>query len=229
MSEAAYLAFDGVDLYFPAVLNESSEHTSTPTEHVVEQGANVSDHVRANATKISLQVLLTNHPIDIGGLKDMQITFVELDVPKASKPLIPTPGALIQAGASALNSLLNGEPIYKVAVLKAQAKIDLVKEVITLLEEWRDRAVLGKVVLPWGTFDSVVITRVAPSRSPETGDAAEVGLDFQQIRLVESKLVTAPVPTEVRGAVAKAKGRQSTSFVRDPGPKKSVLKGLTGG
>lgn len=218
--DAAYFQFDGVDLYFPAVLRESSEFTSTVTEHAVERGANIVDHVRSNSPKISLEVHISNSPIEIGGLADMQLTFVELDVKGAAAAAgnsgpgrtIPlAPGALIQAASSAVQSLINGEPIYKALVLKATNKINLPKEVIRLLEGWRTESVLGTVILPWATIESCVITGVNPTRSAEDGDAIRATIELQQINLVESRLVAAPEPAEVRAKPKVAKGKQPTT------------------
>ena len=213
MGDAAYLQFDGVDLYFECNTSEAGEHTSTPTEHAVEQGANVTDHVRSNPRRFSLEVFLSNTPITIGGLADMQFTFVELDVPKFEKPIIPTPGAVLSAGAAALNALVNGKPLHKAAVLKASSKANIVKETIELLEKWRTNAVLGEVIASWGVYKNVVITKVAPSRDASTGDAAKVSLEFTEIRLVEAKMVTAPAPSEPRGQTMVNKGRQPTEDI----------------
>lgn len=213
--DAAYLNFDGVDLYFPAVLSEGGERTATVTEHAVELGANIVDHVRQNSAKVSLEVHLSETPIEIGGLADMQYTFVELDVPKANKPLIPTPGALIQATATAVQGLINGTPVYKALVLKASNKVSIVKDVIQLLEGWQRDAVLGTVILPWATIESCIISAVNPKRSPDDGDAVRVSLEFTQINLVETRLVTAPTPTEVRAKPKVAKGKQPTTPMKE--------------
>lgn len=229
MSDAAYLEFDDTSLYFEAVTSESAEHTATATEHNVEQGANVSDHVRPGLDKITLELFVSNHLIeDLNGAYGGGLESVELDVPEYKQKLAPTPGSLINAATSALGDLLSGKPTYKAQVIKRD-RANVVKDIVTSLDEWRVGGVVGKVILPWKTYESMVITRVAPSRTPESGDAASITCDFQEIRLVESLLVTAPKPTESRGKTMKAKGRQPTSFVRDTGPKKSLLSKLLGG
>jgi hypothetical protein len=230
VSDAAYIEFDDTTFYFEAVTSEGGEHTATATEHNVEKGANVSDHVRPGLDKVSLEIFVSNHLIqDLNGIYGGGIQSVELDVPEAKKQLYPTPGSLISAATSALGDLISGKPAYKAMIIKRD-KANVVKDIVTMLDGWRVGGVVGKVILPWKTYDSVVITKVAPSRKPENGDGATVSLDFQEIRLVESLLVTAPKPTEPRGKTAVAKGRQPTSFVREPAPaKKSLLSKLIGG
>ena len=224
MSDAAYLDFDGTTFYFEAVTSESAEHTAMATEHNVEKGANVSDHVRPGLDKVTLEVFISNNLIlDLNGIYGGGYEGVELEVPSTSPKIYPTPGSLIGAATSAIGDLLSGKPVYK-AIITKRDKANVVKDVVTMLDDWRIEGVVGKVILSWKTYDSVVITKVAPGRPAETGDGATISLDFQEIRLVESLLVTAPKPTEARGKTAVAKGRQPTSFVREPATaKKSLL------
>jgi hypothetical protein len=250
---AAYLSFDGLDLHFDAVTNEAPEMTAKATESPVEEGANVSDHVQDELDTITLEVFVTNQPIkDVNGVYGLDDSFIEflslnatepiiagqkLDVP-TYRPFPVTPGALLQTIGNAITDLLGDD---KVAQLYGQTqpkrieapaqlqrwptKFNAITDVVGLLIDWKKRGVIGKVILPWKTFDSVVIERIAPVRNASIGDAAQVSLSFKEIRLVESKLVTAPVPTEPKGKTQVAKGRQPVSIVREPAAKqKSLLK-----
>lgn len=228
MSDAAYIEFDDAPFYFECVTSESAEHTATATEHGVEKGANVTDHVRPGNDRVTLEIFVSNHVLeDVNGVYGGGIEGVELDVPVFKQKLAPTPGALFNAATSALGDLISGKPSYKAQIIKRD-KANVVKDIVTMLDDWRIEGVVGKVILPWKTYESMVITKVAPSRDGGTGDAASVSVDFQEIRLVESLLVTAPKPTETRGKTMKAKGRQPSSFVRDTGPKSSLLSKLLG-
>lgn len=228
--DSAYLDFDDNSMFFECVTNEGADHTATATEHNVEKGANVSDHVRPGLDKVSIELFVSNHLLeDINGLYGGGIEGVELDVPTFKQSLSPTPGALINAAASAIGDAISGKPSYKVSIIKRD-KANVVKDIVTQLDTWRIGGVVGKVFLPWKTYESVVITKVSPSRTPESGDGASISVEFQEIRLVESLLVTAPKPTEPRGKTAVAKGRQPTSIVREPAPgKDSLLTKLLGG
>lgn len=247
-----YLEFDGLPLHFDAVTNEQTELSAKVTEHPVEEGANVSDHIRDELDKITLEVFVSNAPIkDVNGVYGLDLTAVELlevegkeavlkgkqlDIPKF-RPIPITPGAAIQALSSAVGDLLSDATVAQLygqtepkkiegaaLVHSWGTKFNAVTDVVGLLNDWKKKGVVGKVITPWKTFPSMVIDKVATVRNAPTGDAAVVSITFKEIRLVESKLVTAPVPTEPRGNTQKAKGRQPTSFVREPTePKKSLL------
>lgn len=53
------------NLAFDVVVSEEWDEGATVTEHPVETGANVADHVRVTLPKCELQVRSTNEPIDV--------------------------------------------------------------------------------------------------------------------------------------------------------------------
>lgn len=228
--KSAYLEFDSTILMFDAVTSEQAEHTATVTEHAVEQGANIADHVRDGLDTVTLEVLVSNTPTrDVNGMYGGTIESVELKVPKFDKGVPLTPGGIMSAGIDAIKGLISPEEPWKAQVLTFPSKFNAVKDVLTMLDDWKKQGMVGSVITGWKLYPSVVITKVSPSRNAQTGDAASFSLEFREIRVVESKMITAPIPTEARGAIKKPKGRQPTSFVRDPAPKKSLLKKLLGG
>lgn len=246
-----YLEFAGQPLYFDAVTNEATKHAAKVTEHPVEDGANVSDHIRDELDTVTLEVFVTNQPIkDVNNLYGLDLNYIELievdgkegklagkqlDIPKY-RPIPITPGAAIQAIGNAVRDLLGDATVAQLygqteakkltaaaPVQNWPTKFNAITDTVAQLVDWKMRGVVGKVITPWKTFPSVVFTEIGTVRNAPTGDAAIVSLSFKEIRLVESKLVTAPVPTEPRGNTEKAKGRQPTSFVREPVAKKKAL------
>lgn len=251
--DAAYLEFEDAPLYFECVPNEQADHASEVTEHAVEEGVNVTDHVRPTPDHVTLEVFVSNTPVrDVNGWYSEALSFeslpvdqqfpvtggVELDVATFDKPLAPTPGALINSALDALSSLVDGKPKYKALVQTgietksvnygAQVKTfegaeHATRDVVAVLDDWRLRAVRGRVLLPWKTYENMVITKVSPRRSATTGDAAEISIELREVRVVSSETVAAP--TEVRALPKKDMGRQPTTQVT-PTKGMSVFKGL---
>lgn len=227
MASSAYLNFDGTELHFDAVTNETSELSATVTEHAVEEGADVADHIRDGLDKVTLEVIVTNAPVtDVNNLYGGSFDGKELDVPKYEPPLSPTPGALFQAVGNALGSLFGGDEATKATVLTWPTKFNSVRDAVNTLLGWKEDGVVGEVILPYKTYPSMVLERVSVVRSAQTGDAATISLELKEIRLVESQMVTAP--KEPMGATKKPKGRQGTT-VRDTPKKKSLLAKFTRG
>ncbi len=226
----AYLEFEGSPLYFDVVEKEGLRHSATTTDHPVEKGADVSDHVRDMPDEVTLEVFFSNSPIkDVNDLYNGRVAGLDLKVPKAEKQVAIMPGAALNAGLDALSDFINGPQQWKAMTLQFPEKFDNVAFVLSSLLDWKTRGVLGKVITPHRTYESVVIIGVESNRDAGTGDGCPITISLKSIRLVEAKLITAPVPTEERGKTLKSKGRQPTSFVRDPPKKKSIFKKLLGG
>lgn len=231
----AFLEFEGAPLYFDAVLKEVTRSIADVTEHNVEQGADVADHMRVQNAHVSLEIFVSNSPVrDVNQLYGGRIAGLELKVRTREQPLVLTPGGLFGALASKLaggpiafnadDEEVEGEELHKALVLQWPEKFDNVAYIQGQLIDWQERGVLGKVITPSRTYENVVVTLVEKTRTRETGDGANLTIECKGVRLVETKLVTAPIPTEARGKLSIAKGRQPTSFVRDPKPKMSLLK-----
>lgn len=76
---AAHLAWTDAagnqnQLTFDCVVSEQWDEDATVTEHPVEQGADVTDHVRVELRKCELKVWATNEPIDANNWDEATIT-----------------------------------------------------------------------------------------------------------------------------------------------------------
>lgn len=250
----AFLSFDGTDLHFEVVKTEQTERTNTITEHPVETGANVADHVKRELDRFTLEVVVSNTPInDVNDVYGATLDGVDLVAPGidyTSNPRelrpppvpapFPTPGNAIQMGLGAVGDLLFSSTASggyldrvqtslrdKALVTKWAAHFNSVRDVTTMLTDWRNRGVVGQVITEEETFASMVITKVAVSKTAELGDGATITIELKEVRVVESKLVTAPIPTEPRAETAIAKGAQEPVPATDAQEEKaSVLYGI---
>ena len=111
-------------LHFDVVKSEQHNISTFITEHPVESGADIADHVRSNLDTFTLEGFVTNAPISgvdktkisqkIGDYKGLDLTPV---IPEYQAPLAPTPGAVFGAIGGALSSLLNGKKQYNALLL----------------------------------------------------------------------------------------------------------------
>lgn len=229
MAQEAYLNFENTPLFFDVVEKENLKHTATATEHPVEDGPDISDYVRSGLDTISLEVFVSNTPVkDVNNLYNGQVAGLELRVPKAEKKIPVMPGAAVNASIDAISNAINPPEPWKAVVLQFPEKFDNVAFILGQLIDWKERGVVGKVITTHRTYPSVYITGIDMNRDATTGDGASISIELKQIRIVEAKMITAPVPTEERGKIMKNKGRKMTSFARDPGPKKSLFKKFLG-
>ncbi len=122
---AAYLSWTdsagALHTFFPdLVLSENWSENATVTEHPVEQGANVVDHVRVELVKCELALFATNEPVGANNFTNPELTAVVLEGLDGPGQVIPSPpvadvwdanlalkGALLAAGG-AIGGLAGG-------------------------------------------------------------------------------------------------------------------------
>lgn len=220
-------------LRFDVVKNELHEISTLITEHPVEEGANITDHARANLDAIKLDVFVTNAPIDDEDhysephtKKRGAIQSMDLLVFPYEPPLAPTPGAVFGAIGGAINSLLNGKPQYSATVLQFSTPFNAVSDTYHVLRALRDTAQLITVITPMWDYDNMLIESVDLPRDEKTGDAGRFSISLRQIRLVQTQQVAQPVPTQVRATPKKEKGQKGP---REEPKKKSAALALLNG
>ena len=218
------------DLYFDAVVEEAAEIVSTPTEYPVEEGANVSDHVKDELKRVSLEVFVSNQPVYDWNRRGGTVKKLPIKVKQYKAPLAPTPGAVFSAVGSAVRdavgSLLGKNEETAAQVLQFNEDFDAVAGVLATLEELQASRQLVLIITKAREYEGMFLEKIGPRRNAASGDGATFQLEFRQLRIVESKLVAAPTPTEVRGQIKKSKGAQSPKNAKAAVEKKSIAKGL---
>lgn len=231
-------------LTFECVTKYLHENQAEATEHPVERGADVTDHVRVQNAKLTLEVYVTNTPL---GDADSPRPGILLSTPLA--PALPDRLPKIPAvlAVKTWNNPINGvgfeaiEPVtvdvaqdaplpepFAVQTIQFAAEFDDVQAVREKLLELQRSVQLLQVVTPIEHYTDMVIEHVTmPRDAPEGG--ASITVTFKQLRIVATKIVAAPVPTEPRGNGAVSKGHQGTKDAKNPEKKKSVLRSLLGG
>ncbi len=197
---------DSLIVVFDLTVSEGHEATSEVTEHPVEQGSVITDHVRQNPQSVTQEMFVTNTPIEDIGRGSIDV--LELDLPRYEPPLQPTPGSLFGAIETGIKDLITGGPSpIKVQVLNFGQPFDRIKEIHDqLLDLWNASATMS-VVTSVRTYDTMVLTSIGLPRTEKGG--ATFTLNLKQIRTVTTSTVAAPEAAEKRGAPAQAKGSQS--------------------
>jgi hypothetical protein len=201
----AYLvSMDGLDVIrFDVITQETHTLKNAITENPVESGGNVTDHVRAELDTITLEVFVSNQPID------------------------PQDRFSVDGVSGSVSPVFVGVD-KTVNVLVFDQMIDNVSETFSRLRRLRDNATLMHVVTKVWDYTDMVIQEVGVPRTASEGDGAKMTISFKQLRLVSSKLVPAPIVTEPRAKKAVDKGAKNPAEVPDT-KKQSVASKLLGG
>ncbi len=173
-------------LVFDAVLSESHEGTSVLTEHAVESGAPISDHKRANPARLTIEALVTN------------------------TPLLAPPASGYGEGPAVTAEVRKDEDV-KANVVIFSASFDRLADVETTLRRLRLEATPVTVSTRVRTYEQVQVVSVTCPREPEDGDSLRFQIEFQEVRVAQSRTVDAPRPREPRGRRRTDAGDQEAS------------------
>lgn len=198
------------------VMSERHESIVQITEHAIEVGANITDHIRKTLQKFSLDAWLCNTPITTDELQERGFEdTVSVSFPRYKLPFEATPGALFRAAGGALDSLFSDPPktSYDVRVLVFDTVFYRPKEILEQLKAYQEAAMLFNIISQTAVYQDMAIETIAlPIEEP---GGANLTIEFKQIRTVSTSNVTAPAPLEKRGAPKKTTGSQATTTTKD--------------
>jgi hypothetical protein len=206
----------GPPIYFDLTVSEMHEGTVTVTEKPVERGAPVADNARVSLDKLTLVVFVTNSPTRDrpDGSLGMTEGTVKLDVPRYKPPFTPTPGAVFKALGDGVRSLFADPPDDTQTVRKfALEDRDSRQELESALRTLQNDKIFCQVITAFRSYTSMFLESFEMPIDEDSGDGAEVTLNFRQIRIVDTRLVNAPIPTQARGQKAKDKGHKDPKAV----------------
>jgi hypothetical protein len=164
-----------------ATPTQSWESTAEATEHPVETGSAVTDHVRPGNDTITIEGVITNTPVIV-------------------------PAGQLQ-GATRAPGTIDLPGVGAVSVLKWSGAFDRVAECRELLRSLVKAglpATLATGRTAYRLDDTLVLVRFRVDRDATTGDSINVSLDFKQLRVVSTQRVA--VPAVRRLIVPQARG-----------------------
>jgi hypothetical protein len=214
---------DGSDriIHFDLIETELYESVSEITEHPVEVGIDITDHIRPMPKRVSLVAYTSNQPIHVNFFTQRGELFnFDLEVPSyfpTVEQLLTSPGGALRFGASAGINAIFGGPEFKAQLLAfadpsegvvSDLAINPIAETLEQLTELQDNGVLCRIITPIKIYSSMVLERVsAPRQAGDSGVAFSI--DARQLRMVQSGQIAAPpIPEEPSGVPEQAKGSQ---------------------
>lgn len=152
-----------------AAVRESYESSGEATEHAVERGAAVSDHVTPNADALTCECVVTNAPLLAPGNQADGVT-----------------------GEVRALQITTGTRRTTANVVQFSAPFDRVRTVDRVLRALREAGQLLTVYTGLRVIENVIIARYAPERTAENGAALHFVLDLKVLRIATTQRVAAP-------------------------------------
>jgi len=206
---------DGSDrvVTFDAIEAENHESVSEISDHPVETGINVTDHVRPLPDTFSFTGFISNTPTKFnphtgrGETRSVKLATVEYF--PTPEQLLTSPGGALRFGGKALaDTLFPSE--WSATVLSFPDFFDAVRETYETLLELRNNAIPIRLLTTVREYEDLVVVRFAMPRIIGQAEGASFNIDLRELRIVETGVVVAPpVPTIPTGVPLKAKGNQT--------------------
>lgn len=221
----AYLLWDNgaSSLFFDVVTTETQSKSSTITEHPVETGADVTDHVRINLDRVTIEGFVSNTPVfaEAGVM-----TQIVLDPPQPPIPF--TINGAINLLTSAIGNLFNPKQLVANVMTfgNGNSAPNFVRQTIAQLDQLRAQSTLLTVVCPHHIYNHMLIESYEVQRDAGAGTGASFTLELREIRTVQSSITQAPEPTINRGQPDVKKGSQAG--IDATNKRSSALKKITG-
>lgn len=188
-------------LTIDATLEEVHSYTQEVTEHPVERGADITDHVRPKPVELRLRGIVSDTPIDG--------SYVHAALNAA-------PGLGISAAAGLAGASLS---------LLHNASIS--KQTFEMLRRMASGGGMLTIHTPYLDYTSMVITSAEITRDQHSGAALVFALSLRQITTVESATVDVTLPAMAQAPLNM--GQQQTSPASAAVSKKSILRATLGG
>ncbi len=179
-----------IGISFDCVEKEGYEATAETTEHAVDRGVVIADHLKRNPDTLTLEALVTNSPL-----------------------VLPATHAGGVTGSVQPITMMVGGKELRASVLTWSGPFNRVRAVDEVLE-----ALVGTATLRYTgtlrTVEDLIITRYRVDRDVATGDALPVVLELKKVR--RATVARVPVPAQRRAQPVVNRGSQPATPPRNP-------------
>lgn len=175
-----------------ATIREKHSAAAEVTEHAVESGVSLADHVRQVRDRLSLEIHVSNTPLR--SFDDAKGAIGPIDLSVTTRPLGAglTKGATPKAGAEWSPAKIGG----KANLLQFTSEFDRVRAVWEVLTALKEFALPVQIVTSIRQYDEAVIVGLEIERTAGTANASTISVELVTILTADSETVDEPLPLE---------------------------------
>jgi hypothetical protein len=201
-----------------ASIHETHKASSTVTDHPVEIGSNVADHIRPDPDELSMECVISNHPSflprdHMGGVVQQAVQIKGAQKTAADEVnKVPLAGGAIGLVASTLpvpTSALGqiGIGKYDVGIVQGwSGEFDRVTECYQELLKIRRTGQLVRILTTLRSYDNMAMLVCDVDRVAASGASMDLALEFKNVRFGQTK--NEPVPKIAVAPKPKAKAEK---------------------
>lgn len=180
-------------IVFDGHLREQHDGSAQVTEHAVEKGSPVADHIRTAPDRLTIDAVVTNTPITIpesnldgasGSVRDLDVTIqVKGELPVG----VPLVGALVASAG-----LLDSTTTVKAQTLQFDQPFDRARSVYDEIQEIYSSGTLVDISTSIRDYTDMAIESVSVPRTVDTAGSLEFSISTKTLRFAETQTVPAP-------------------------------------
>lgn len=222
-----YISSDAIlhSVEFDLLLDEQHSLEAEVTQHTVEDGSTISDHIRLLPRKGSLTGFVTNHPFTVGYNGGLAPNISQKIAASQKKDFVSGFVQDIGTSYSQIGRLLGQEDSLKFTesdFLESPERKDRVSTVWSAFKKLMETKSTCVIQTGLERYMDVVITKVSTERDKDTGDAGKFRVEFQEIKFAVISEValtntTRPNFEEPKGKQATAKKKGGKTGGKDAG------------
>lgn len=229
------------EIWLDVSVRESHGLSAEVTEHPVESGADVADHIRPKQRTVTIEGIISNTPIEVpqshmdGAAEDPspitiegEPSFGNVDTP-VGEVNIPGSGQLA-AVAGVVGIQLASKREFAAQALHFSQEFDRVGAVHLDLESIILTSKRITIVTTLTIYENVALTDLNIERDGRTGNALRFTATGRELRIVSSDTVDVPNPVDSRASKPRPRGKQLTveAAEGESGGVKSALASMAG-
>lgn len=231
-------------LEFDATVRELHTSQLTVTEHPVEKGVNVSDHVRKELARLTVEVMVTNHPLrqpgtNMGGVtgsvRPLDLSFraqeetrQQLSVTFPTKTELPIGIPLVGAVLGSTGLLDSTDTVTvqtrttvdapdgaTAQTMQFDGPFDRVRTMFEELQGLQDSATLVTCHTTVKEYENMILANLTAPREVKDGGSIHFTFDLKEVRFVTSKTVKAPLDKKKAATKENLGAKPTTPIVRE--------------
>ncbi len=180
-------------LSFDASVAERHSLVSEVTDHPVESGANIADHIRPVPLELDLEGVISNTPLRTPPDNADGATEIEVKVEGRSPTVGDIVGSPIPVVGAVTRDIPSGLPPPTGFVKGFEPEFDRVKNAYDVFLLIRDRGLLVNVFTTLAEYENMAITAVNMPRSAATANILRFTMQLKEVRIGTTEEVPAPV------------------------------------
>ena len=210
---------------FDLLLDEQHSVDAEVTQHTVEDGSTISDHIRLLPRKGSLTGFVTNHPFQVGYNGGLDPNLAQKIASAQKKDWVSGFVQDLGSSYSQIGRLLgqeDGNKFTEADFANLRPRENRVDTAFSALKKLMANRTTCTIVTGLETYRDVVVTKVSTERDKDAGDAGRFKVEFQEIKFAvisEVALTNTVRPNfeEPAGKQAMAKKKTGKTGGKDAG------------